>query len=63
MEHKLCQTELEEVFSKLIKDWLEQHKVVSQSFYDCSGVAFPGNNALRKILLFCESFRLKRTWW
>ena len=30
IEHKLCQTGLEKVFSKLIKDWLEQRKVVSQ---------------------------------
>ena len=30
IEHKLRQTALEEVTPKLIKDWLEQRKVVSQ---------------------------------
>ena len=32
-EHKLPQTGLEEATAKLIKDWLEQRKVVSQLFY------------------------------
>ena len=32
IEHKLRQTGLEEITPKLIKDWLEQCKVVSQSF-------------------------------
>ena len=36
----------EEVTSKLIKDWLEQRKVVSQSFYVSSGITFSGNNNL-----------------
>ena len=36
----------EEVTSKLIKDWLEQRKVVSQSFYVSSGITFSGNNDL-----------------
>ena len=42
-EHKITS---EEVTPKLIKDWLEQRKVVSQSFYVSSKVAFPGNNDL-----------------
>ena len=46
IKHKLCQTGLEEATPKLNKDWLEQHKVVSQSFYVRSGVAFSGNNDL-----------------
>ena len=62
-EHKLRQTGLEEATPKLIKNWLEQRKVVSQSFYASSGTAFPGNNDLWKILLFCESFRLRQIWW
>ena len=37
---------LEEVTSKLIKDWLEQRKVVSQSFYVSSGITFSGNDNL-----------------
>ena len=49
--------------SKLIKDWLKQCKVLSQSFYVSSGVAFPGNNDLWKILLVCESFRLRWMQW
>ena len=53
-EHKLRQTGLEEASPKLIKDWLEQHQVVSQSFYVSSGVAFSGNNDLRKILHFYD---------
>ena len=40
-----------------------QRKVVSRSFYVSSGVAFSGNNDLRKILLFCESFRLRQMRW
>ena len=42
-EHKIAS---EEVTPKLIKDWLEQRKMVSQSFYASSGVAFSGNNDL-----------------
>ena len=42
-EHKIVP---EEVMSKLIKDWLEQRKMISQSFYASSGVAFSGNNDL-----------------
>ena len=42
-EHKIAS---EEVTRKLIKDWLEQRKVVSQSFYVSSRVAFSGNNDL-----------------
>ena len=42
-EHKI---ESEEVTPKLIKDWLEQCKVVSQSFYVSSGITFSGNNDL-----------------
>ena len=42
-EHKIVS---EEVTPKLIKDWLEQRKVVSQSFYASSGVTFSGNNYL-----------------
>ena len=42
-EHK---TASEEVTPKLIKDWLEQCKMVFQSFYVSSGVAFSGNNDL-----------------
>ena len=53
-EHKLRQTGLEEASPKLIKDWLEQHQVVSQSFYVSSGVAFSGNNDFRKILRFYD---------
>ena len=49
--------------SKLIKDWLKQCKVLSQSFCVSSGVAFSGNNDLWKILLFCESFRLRWMQW
>ena len=45
-EHKLRQTMPEETTPKLIKDWLEERKVVSQSFYFNSGVAFSGNNDL-----------------
>ena len=40
-EHKIVS---EEVTPKLIKDWLEQRKVVSQSFYASSGVAFSLKN-------------------
>ena len=50
MEHKLRQTGSEEVTQKLIKDWLEQDKMLSQSFLVSSGVAFPGNNNLWKNL-------------
>ena len=39
-------TASEEVTPKLIKDCLEQHKVVSQSFYVSTEVAFSGNNDL-----------------
>ena len=46
IEHKLRQTGLEKATPKLIKDWLEQCKVVSRSFYVSSGVAFSGNNDL-----------------
>ena len=42
-EHKIVS---EEVTPKLIKDWLEQRNMVSQSFYASSGVAFSGNNDL-----------------
>ena len=49
--------------AKLIKDWPKQRKVVSQSFYVSSGVAFSGNNDLSKILLFCERFRLRQIRW
>ena len=42
-EHKIAS---DEVTPKLIKDWLEQRKVVSQSFYVSSGVDFSGNNDL-----------------
>ena len=42
-EHKIVS---DKVTLKLIKDWLEQHKVVSQSLYVSSGVAFSGNNDL-----------------
>ena len=50
MEHKLRQTGSEEATQKLIKDWLEQDKMLSQSFLVSSGVAFPGNNNLWKNL-------------
>ena len=53
-EHKSRQTGLEEAIPKLIKNWPEQHEVVSQSLYVSSGVAFSGNNNMRKILLFCD---------
>lgn len=46
MEQKLRQTGSEEATQKLIKDWLEQDKMLSQSFLVSSGVAFPGNNNL-----------------
>ena len=36
----------EEATPKLIKDWLEQRKMVSQSLCVSSGVAFSGNNYL-----------------
>ena len=42
-EHKIAS---EKVTAKLIKDWLEQHKVVSQSLYVSFGVAFSGNSDL-----------------
>ena len=42
-EHKIVS---EEVTPKLIKDWLEQRKVVSQSFCVSSGITFSGNNDL-----------------
>ena len=42
-EHEIAS---QEVTSKLIKDWLEQCKVVSQSFYVSSGITFSGNNDL-----------------
>ena len=41
IEHKIVS---EEVTPKLIKHWLEQRKVVSQSLYVSSAVAFSGNN-------------------
>ena len=63
VEHKLCQTWLEEATPKLIKDQLEKCKVISQSFCVSSGVTFSGNNDLWKVLLFCESFRLRRMQW
>ena len=63
IEHKLCQTGLKEANPKLIKYWLEQHKIVSQLFCGSFGVAFSGNNGLRKILLFCQSFRLRQMRW
>ena len=43
---KLRQTGLAEASPKLIKCWLGQRKVVSQSFYVSSGVALSGNNDL-----------------
>ena len=36
----------EEVTPKLIKDWLEQRNMVSQTFYVSSGIAFSMNNYL-----------------
>ena len=42
-KHKIA---LDEVTPKLIKDWLAKRKVVSESFYISSGVAFSGNNNL-----------------
>ena len=63
IKHKLRQTGLEEAIPHLIKDWLEQRKVVSQSFYVSSGAAFSGKNDMSKLLLFCESFRLRRMRW
>ena len=53
-ENKSRQTGLEEAIPKLIKNWPEQHEVISQSFYVSSGVAFSGNNDVWKILLFCD---------
>ena len=44
--HKFRQTGLEEATLKLIKDWLEQCKAASPSFYFSSGVAFSGSNDL-----------------
>ena len=44
--HKFRQTGLEEAALKLIKDWLEQCKAASPSFYFSSGVAFSGSNDL-----------------
>ena len=46
IKQTLRQTGLEEASPKLIKYWLEQRKVVSQSFYVSSGVALSGNNDL-----------------
>ena len=46
IEHKWRHTGLEEATPKLIKDWLEQHKVVSPSFCVSSGVALSRNNDL-----------------
>ena len=46
IKRKLRQTGQEETTPKLIKVWLGQHKVVFQSFYVSSGVAFYGNNDL-----------------
>ena len=62
IKQTLRQTGLEEASPKLIKYWLEQRKVVSQSFYVSSGVALSGNNDLWRIL-FCESFRPRRIRW
>ena len=42
-EHKIAS---DEVTPKLIKDWLEQRKVISQSIYVSSGITFSGNNDL-----------------
>ena len=42
-EHKIAS---EEMTPKLIKDWPEQRKVVSQSFYVSSGITFSGNDNL-----------------
>ena len=53
-ENKSRQTGLEEAIPKPIKNWPEQHEVISQSFYVSSGVAFSGNNDVWKILLFCD---------
>ena len=62
IKHKLHQTGLQE--AKLIKDWLEHPKMVSQSFYISSGIVFSRNNDLLKILLYRESFTLRRMqWW
>ena len=46
IEHKFRQTGLEEATLKLIKDWLEQCKAASPSFYFSSRVAFSGSNDL-----------------
>ena len=45
-EQELRQTRSEEATPKFIKDWLEQRKVASQSFYVSAGVTFSGNNDL-----------------
>ena len=42
-KHKIAS---EEVTPKLIKDWLAKRKVVFESFYISSGVAFSGNSNL-----------------
>ena len=42
-EHK---TTSEDVTLNLIKDWLDQRKLVSQSFFVSLGVAISGNNNL-----------------
>ena len=45
-EHKLRQTGQEGATLKLIKNWLEQFKVVSQSFCVSFGIPFSGHNDL-----------------
>ena len=45
-EQELRQTGSEEATPKFIKDWLEQRKVASQSFYVSSGITFSRNNDL-----------------
>ena len=56
--HKLRWTGLEQTTTKIIKDWLEQCKEVSQSYCLSSGVAFCGNNLCEKSYCFVKALGL-----
>ena len=59
-EHKIAS---EEVTSKLIKDWLEQRKVVSQSFM--SVLEYPSLETMiyKKSYCFVKAIRLRQMRW
>ena len=56
--HKLRWTGLEQTTTKLIEDWLEQCKEVSQSYCLSSGVVFCGNNLCEKSYCFVKALGL-----